>query len=384
MTGNVSRREWLGMMPALAGVPYAALGGPAHWSLFGGSTAQSNLRITGMDVFVVKATPRTNWIFVRLETNRGLTGLGEASLGRRTDLPELAQFYELVSDASPLEIARYRQLGWNRAQAGDRGMATAFCAIEQAQWDLVGKALGAPVADLFGGRLRNELPMYANINRATVDRAPMSFASNARQAVEQGFSAVKVAPFDGFPELSAAPDVKLKIDCHSYFDVDLAIGIAKRLEPQDLSWYEEPVAPQRIDDTKAIRAAITQRLAGGEFLFGIEAFAPLCQQNAVDVVMPDVKHCGGILEGRRIATIAELHNVAVSPHNPSGLVATAASVQLCTGMANFDILEYQWNEVDWRADVIEPPEQVRQGSIVVSDRPGLGIELNETVVREHR
>ena len=246
--------------------------------------------------------------------------------------------------------------------------------------------------------------MYANINRVTVDRSPISFASNARQAVEQGFSAVKAAPFDGFQELSAAPDdietatelgiscveamrpavgldVKLKIDCHSYFDVDLAIGVAKRLEPQDLSWYEKPVAPQRIDDTKTIRAAITQRLAGGEFLFGMEGFAPLCQQNAVDIVMPDVKHCGGVLEGRRIAAIAELHDVAVSPHNPSGPVATAASVQLCAGMANFDILEYQWNEVDWRADVIEPPEQIRRGSIMVSDGPGFGIELNDTVVR---
>lgn len=403
---NINRREWLGMMPALAGVPYVALGGPAHRSLFGSSTAQSNLRITGMDVFVVKATPRTNWILVRLKTNGGLTGLGEASLGRRTDLPELAQFFELVSDASPFEIVRYRQRGWNSARAGDRGTATAFCAIEQAQWDLVGKALGAPVSDLFGGRLRNELPMYANINRATVDRSPMSFASNARQAVEQGFSAVKAAPFDGFPELNAAPDdieaatelgiscveamrqaigpdMKLKIDCHSYFDVDLAVGVAKRLEPQDLSWYEEPVAPQRVDETKAIRAAITQRLAGGEFLFGMEGFAPLCQQNAVDIVMPDVKHCGGVLEGWRIAAIADLHDVAVSPHNPSGPVATAASVQLCAGMANFDILEYQWNEVDWRADVIEPPEQVRRESIRISDRPGFGIELNETVVREH-
>ena len=402
---NISRREVLGSVMSLVGVPYLALGGPAHWRKFGRSTAQSSLRISGMDVFVVKATPRTNWTFVRLKTNGGLTGLGEG-IGRRADAPELAHFFKLVSDKSPFDIARYRQLGWDLAQSGGLSTATAFSAIEQAQWDLVGKALGAPVFDLFGGKLRNELPLYANINRATVERSPTSFALNAKAAVEQGFSAIKAAPFDGFPELSAppeeiegatalgvscveamreavGPDVKLKIDCHSHFNVDLAVAVAKRLEEQELSWYEEPVDPTRIEDTKAISAAISQRLAGGEFLFGVEGFAPLCQENAVDVVMPDVKHCGGILEGRRIATIAELHDVLVSPHNPSGPVATAASVQLCAGMANFDILEYQWNEVDWRADLIEPPEHIQQGSIMVPDEPGFGVELNERVVHEH-
>ncbi len=351
---NISRREVLGSVMSLVGVPYLALGGPAHWRRFGRSTAQSNLRITGMDVFVVKATPRTNWTFVRLKTNGGLTGLGEG-IGRRADAPELAHFFKLVSDKSPFDIARYRQLGWDLAQSGGLSTATAFSAIEQAQWDLVGKALGAPVFDLFGGKLRNELPLYANINRATVDRSPTSFALNAKAAVEQGFSAIKAAPFDGFPELSAppeeiegatalgvscveamreavGPDVKLKIDCHSHFNVDLAVAVAKRLEEQELSWYEEPVDPTRIEDTKAISAAISQRLAGGEFLFGVEGFAPLCQENAVDVVMPDVKHCGGILEGRRIATIAELHDVLVSPHNPSG---TCSHSGVCSAMCRY-------------------------------------------------
>ena len=117
-------------------------------------------------------------------------------------------------------------------------------------------------------------------------------------------------------EMRAAigPDVDLKIDVHSFFDVPLAIEVARRLEPQALSWYEEPVPPTDLESTKAIRDGIGQTMAGGEFLFGIEGFAPLCREGAVDIIMPDVKHCGGITELGKIATVAELDGVLVSPH----------------------------------------------------------------------
>ena len=122
-------------------------------------------------------------------------------MGRAESLPELSQFFDLVRDRSPFDIERYRQAGWALASGGDRRLSTAFSAVEQAQWDLVGKALGAPVYDLVGGRLRNELPVYANVNRATADRGPDGFAASARQAVADGFGAIKAAPFDGFPSL---------------------------------------------------------------------------------------------------------------------------------------------------------------------------------------
>ena len=115
----------------------------------------------------------------------------------------------------------------------------------------------------------------------------------------------------------------------------------------------------------------------------MSGFAPLITGQAVDVVMPDVKHCGGLQEARRIAALAELYDIAVSPHNPSGPVATAASVQLCAGMPNFDVLEYQWGEVAWRGELVDPPERFQNGQIAVTDRPGLGIELNDALVREH-
>ena len=402
-----SRRAFLHALPMLGAVPSLAVAAPATVRLLQrAADTNRRLRIVGMELITVRATARTTWLFVRLTTNQGLTGLGEASLGRRTELPELEPFFDLVRAESPFRIEQYRQRGWARASSGDRVQATAFSALEQAQWDLAGKALGASVSDLFGGRLRDELPLYANINRATSDRTPEGFAANARAAVDEGFAAIKAAPFDGFPaltdpasEIAAAadlgvacvaamraavgPDVAIKIDAHSRFDVALSIEVARRLEPHNLSWYEEPIPPQRVDETKTIHDAIEQRMAGGEFLFGMAGFAPLCEQRAVDVVMPDVKHCGGLTEARRIAAIADLHDVAVSPHNPSGPVATAASVQLCAAMSNFDILEHQWGEVSWRGDLLDPPERFENGRIRVPDAPGFGIELNETVVRAH-
>ncbi len=406
-TGTVSRRRFLAGMPLLAAAPaLAAVPRETSRLLAQEAGAGRRLRVNGLELIVVRATARTTWLNVRLTTNQGLTGLGEASLGRRTELPELDPFVEMVLDESPFRIEQYRQRGWARASSGDRVHATAFSAIEQAQWDLVGKALDAPVSDLFGGRLRDTLPVYANINRATADRTPAGFAANARAAVDEGFAALKAAPFDGFPALAqpaaevaastdlgiacvaamraaVGPDIAIKIDAHSNFDVPLSIEVARRLEPHGLSWYEEPIPPQQVEDTKTIHDAVTQRMAGGEFLFGIDGFAPLCQQRAVDVVMPDVKHCGGLAEARRIAAVADLYGVAVSPHNPSGPVATAASVQLCAPMSNFDILEYQWGEVGWRGDLIEPPERFRNGEIQVSNAAGFGIELNDAVARAH-
>ena len=403
------RRTFLSTLPALAGAATVAAAPPrlavgaARLPL---GQAELGVRITGMETIVVRATGRTTWIFVRLSTNDGMTGLGEASMGRRTDMPELEQFFDLVRDRSPFEIERYRQNGRATAAGGDRVLATAFSAIEQAQWDLVGKALGAPVYDLTGGALRHDLPAYANINRATSDRTPEGFAANARQAAADGFRAIKAAPFDGFPPLDGpaadveaatelgiacieamraaiGPDVDLKIDVHSFFDVPLAIEVARRLEPQQLSWYEEPVPPTDVASTKAIKEGISQTMAGGEFLFGVEGFEPLCREGAVDIIMPDVKHCGGLAEMAKIATVAELHGVLVSPHNPSGPVSTMVSAHTCAGMSNFDILEYQWNEADWRGDLLDPPERFEAGILRVPDGPGFGVTLNDALAREH-
>jgi galactonate dehydratase len=378
--------------------------------------AAPKLRITTLELLPMRATARTVWLFVRLGTDAGLTGLGEASdafgfantsqQNAAQMESELRTLFRLVEGKSPLDIAAYRHEG-ERLVAG-RGLipATAYSAIEQALWDLSGKALDLPTYALFGGKLRDSLPVYANINRATQPRTPQGFAAAARRAVKDGFRALKAAPWDGFPPAGSKPDaveaavengiacvaamrdaigpeVQLMVDCHSFFDVPLAERVARRLEPQKLSWYEEPVAPERVEETLEIRKRIQQPMAGGEILFGVAGFAPLCRTRAVHIIMPDVKHCGGLLELTRIAAMAEADGVDVSPHNPSGPVSTAASVQVCAVLKNFRVLEFQWGEVDWRRDVVRPAELFEQGMIRVPDRPGFGIELNDRVVKAH-
>jgi galactonate dehydratase len=397
---TVSRRD---VLLAAASAPLAALKRAG---------ASERVHITSLEVISIPVNVRGNWVFVQLRAGASLVGLGEASHGargpRETELERmrraLEDLFPLIRDKSPFDIEAFRLKAWPRARKGGLIAATAASALEQAMWDLAGKALGAPVYELLGGKLRDRLPLYANVNRATNERSPEEFAANAAKAVEEGFRAVKAAPFDDFPPLQSPPEqleakrelglrrieamrraigpgVDLLVDCHSHFDRALSIEVARRLEPVNLYWYEEPVPPEHLDDTAAIKAAVKQKMAGGEVLFGVEGFEPLCRRKALDVIMPDVKHCGGILEGRKIAAVADVHGVVVSPHNPAGPVSTAASAQLCAGLANFGILEYAWGEVDWRRDLIDPTERITGGALVLSDRPGLGVALNQDVLR---
>ena len=376
--------------------------------------ALPRLRVTGFELLPVRATERTVWLMVRLRTDAGLTGVGEASdaFGFANTTKQdatrmetaLRGFFALIEGQSPLDIGVYRQRAESSIRSGGLLTATAFSAIEQALWDLAGKALDVPTYTLFGGKLRDTLPVYANVNRATRPRTPEGFAAAAKAAVAEGFRAVKAAPWDGFPKpgspaaaITAAVDngiasvaamreaigsqVELMVDCHSFFDVALAESVARRLEPYNLAWYEEPVPPERVKETLEIKRRIKQPMAGGEILYGVDGFSPLTRNKAVDVIMPDVKHCGGLLELTRIAAVAETDGVTVAPHNPSGPVSTAASVQVCAVLKNFRLLEFQWGEVPWRQDILVPPERFENGNIRVPDRPGFGVELNEKTIQ---
>lgn len=367
--------------------------------------------ITRLELLPVRATERTVWLFVRLHAANGLSGLGEASdafgfqnttrQNADTMRDELQHFFAMIEGKRP-DVVAYRNAGRERARQGGIVSATAFSAIEQALWDLFGQMRGEPSMK---GTMAT-LPVYANINRATKLRTPEGFAATAKRAYDDGFRAFKAAPFDGFPppgspakDIEAAtdrgiasmeairaavgPDAQLMVDCHSFFDVPRAIAVAKRLEPVNLTWYEEPVPPERIAETAEIRRSIKQAMAGGEVLFGTEGFLPLCTQAGIDVIMPDVKHCGGLFEMMQIASYADGYDVAIAPHNPSGPVSTAASVQICASMINFDILELQWGEVPWRAEIVDPPEVFTNGSIAVPSRPGFGIKLNDKLVQKY-
>ena len=371
-----------------------------------GAVSRPMVKLTSAELWPVRATPRTVWLLIRLWSDAGVDGLGEASdaFGIYATTAEnvaamrveMARQFSLLAGRSPFDVEYFRQT----ARLGSLLARTVHSALEQAMWDMAGKVLGAPVYSLLGGKTRDTLPVYANINRAATPRTPEGFAATAKRAVADGFRAVKLAPWDNFVDSEAfiekgieclfavreavGSGVRVMTDCHSFFSVARAVAVAKKLEPVDLDWYEEPVAPENTAETLAIRRAIKQEMAGGEFLFGVRGFEPLCREKAVDVIMPDVKHCGGVLEMTRIAAMAEIFGVTVAPHNPTGPVATAASLQLCAGMKNFRILEMQWGEVDWRGALVKPAENFAGGMIAVPDLPGFGITLNEELARAKR
>ena len=407
---GVSRRD---VLTTAGSALMASLLLPMRAAAAAAAAAVPRLRLTGFELLPVRATSRTVWLFVQLMTDAGLIGLGEASdafgFANTTadDVArmrrELQRFFELIDGRSPFEIESYRQRGEPMARQG-LVPATAFSAVEQALWDLAGKALDVPTHVLLGGKVRSGLPVYANINRATDPRTPEGFAAAAKRAVADGFRTIKAAPFDGFPppdstavQIARAIDtgidsvrtmreavgsaIGIMIDCHSFFDVEQSVAVADRLAPYNLTWYEEPVPPEKVDDTLAIKRRIRQPMAGGEVLFGLSGFAPLIRRHAVDTIMPDVKHCGGLLELTRIAAIAADEGVLVAPHNPSGPVSTAASVQVCAGMKNVNYLELQYGEVGWRSEVLVPAERFVDGTIEIPDRPGFGVALNHDVIR---
>jgi galactonate dehydratase len=364
------------------------------------------MRITEIEPVIVHVNQRGDWVFLRIHTDEGITGLGEASHSLNDSLLVAAvnAMKPRILGRSPFEI----QALWHQfaGMHGGRVTATALSGIEQALWDIVGQALGVPIHTLFGGAVRKRIRLYANINRHVVDRSPMGFAAAARQAVAEGFTAVKLAPFDelrapdhirtgpkaawfkGVQRVEAVRDaigeeIDLMVDCHGRMETSEAITVGKALAAYNLMWYEEPVSHKYPDQLAHITRHVPMPTASVESIFGIENMRAFLLERVVDVLMPDVKHCGGLLEAINIANAARLNRLLVAPHNPSGPVATVASAHITGVIPNFLILEYAWGEVDWRSTLLDPIEPISEGYLTLSESPGLGYRLNPDVVAAH-
>ena len=365
------------------------------------------MKITAVEPIVVHVNRRGDWVFVQVHTDKGITGLGEASHSSDDALALhlIARYGHQLVGRDPSQI----QAIWSSLVRRHDGRVahTVVSAIEQALWDVVGQALGVPVRMLFGGPVRGRIRLYANINRHVEDRSPSGFARAAEQAVAQGISALKLAPFDevraselprtgrcaawrpGVARVEAVraaigDSVELLVDCHSRFDEAGALHVAQALAECGLYWFEEPVPHTMVSALERITARAPFAIASAESVFAVEGFAPFLTRRIVDVIMPDVKHCGGLLEMLRIAGAARASGVLVAPHSPSGPVSMAAGAQVMSTIPNFLILEYAWGEVPWRASLVEPAEQIESGHLLLPDGPGIGHRLNMDVVEEHR
>ncbi|MBI1354740.1 MAG: hypothetical protein GC160_10360 [Acidobacteria bacterium] len=392
----MQRRQWLG---AAAGAAFAA-------SVLPGQTRKSP-KIAKLRFYRAMVGPRA-WLALQVETDNGLTGLGDATHAAaepKVCVTMARKMFAAMEGRTVFEVEGLRQVALPviAAQNGGRDhrpAAAAFAGLEQCLWDLQGKVLGLPCSELFGGRLRSQVHNYANINRATKGeaRTPEGFSQMAQRGLDAGFDAFKMASFDhlkpndpdherfadgtqlGIDCIAAVrqtigPDRDLLVDGHSKFSREQAIEVALRLEPQKLFWFEE--ATPGIPNLAALNAVARMPTAGGESLFGVGEFLPYIAGKAVDIVMPDMKFCGGMLELKKIAAMAEAAGMACSPHGPASPIGNMAAAQVCATLPNFQILEFAYGEVPWRGECVTPEEPIGKGGMLeVLDRPGIGYELN--------
>lgn len=363
------------------------------------------MRITSLETRLVHVNHRGDWLHVLLHTDNGLTGFGEASHGgfgpNRDRLVEQVlqhQVQPVLLACDPTRIST-TMLRLN-ALADGLAAATAVSATEQALHDLAGKRLGVSTSALFGDGSPQPIPLYANFNRAVRERTPESFARTALEAKAAGYTAIKLAPFDGIDQLrirepeqralvqrgidsiAAVHDavgsaIDVMVDCHSSFDAGTVIMVARELAALGVTWFEEPLPLHNIDEHVVLRREVHRlgmELVGGELLFGVGGFYPWIAADAFDVIMPDVKHCGGMGALRAIGELAAARGVSVAPHNPSGPVSTIVSGHALAGLATFRSLEIAFGEVPWRADVVGGAEQIERGHLVLPTSLGHGIE----------
>jgi galactonate dehydratase len=361
------------------------------------------MKIVDVKPISVKVNHRGDWIFVLVETDEGITGLGEASQSGDDGLvlAALKNTRQRLLGFDPLNIEtvsrslKTRRMGWM--------YQIALSAVEQALWDIMGQFLKVPVHTLLGGALRKKIRLYANINRHIQDRTHRGFAAAACRAVDEGFTAIKVAPFDelkhpdriltgpnaswragvervGVVREAIGDAIELIVDCHGRMEAWEAVMAAEALADFKLLWLEEPLPLQFPEAYRRMSTKVSMPIAAGEYLVGVEGFRPFLMNRLVDIIMPDVKYDGGLMETKLIAGAARMNQVLVAPHCPAGPVSTAASAQVASTISNFLILEYPWGEVKWRANLLDPPEIIENGHLVLSDSPGIGHCLNTEIL----
>lgn len=370
------------------------------------------MKIERIEPLVFNVSEKTNWLFVRVTGDNGMTGIGEGSLnGWETAQVAYAQSLAATLIGKSIEEI-VPQLRVFAHSPGGLIASSIVSAFEQAVTDLRAKANVVPVHVMLGKSLRKSIPVYANINRGARDRSPEGIAQSARDAIAAGFTAVKIAPFDGvyFDDADTAaldkkirlgiervyairdavgPDVKVMVDCHWRFDEAGAQHIMRELTAAKLYWLECPVSENpgyyaTLGRLRKDAGALGMKLAGAERQVSTTGFAPFIEDHLFDVVMPDIKYAGGYAEMLKIAALCARHNADFSPHNPTGPVCNLASMHLCAAAPAFLILEHQLAESPLFFDVVKgyKPRLV-DGCFELPDTPGIGAELDDAVLAAH-
>lgn len=360
------------------------------------------MKITAMKTFLGSFGNRSRAL-IKVETDEGIHGWGEAySVGPdRSVEPMIDYIFEMIRGEDPrrIEYIMLKLFQQFRFPPGGTGLA-AMSAIDHALWDISGKAAGLPVYMLLGGTVRDRIRVYHGIG----GRDAGELSDRAHQMHDEwGFTAFKTSPYQLNPDVDRWGRVcaaaarhfeeirtrtpenwEFAFDPHAkIFEPIRALQLANALAPYDPYFYEEPLRPEYIPAWARLRAQMQVPLATGECLYTRFEFLDLMAAQGADIIQPDICVCGGLLEMRKIAAIAEAHYVTVAPHNPMGPLATAVNVHFAAATPNFEILEYvlpvgtEWEE--W----VDDPYLPKDGYLELRDRPGLGIEVNENAVTDN-
>jgi galactonate dehydratase len=367
------------------------------------------MKITNVSTVIVNANMR-NWIFVKVETDEpGLHGWGEATLEWKTEsvVGAVHDVSRFIIGEDPLRIEHlyqmmYRQYFW---KVGIEGMS-AISGIEHALWDIKGKWLNVPVYELLGGRVRDRVRVYNHLGGGQMtsmyeSTEPQEFAERARMVQAMGYTALKfmavprTEPVEGTRSVKYAArlvetvrdavgdEMDLMVDLHARCWPAMAVQYCRALEPYGLLWFEEPCPTEDIDATLEVTQKSRIPIATGERLVTRYQFREVFEKRACHIIQPDLSHCGGLWEARKIAANAETYSIAVAPHNPNGPLALAVAVHFALSTPNWLIQEMITNDVPWRDEVLDAPLEVSNGYVLPPARPGLGVEVNEAAAAKY-
>ncbi len=383
------------------------------------SAKSSAAKVVEAEVFHVSIGGRYP-VLVRLTTDQGVRGIGEAAVAYGTGasavsalIKELAESFVLGRDPSAVEAIwsdMYDHTFW--AKGGGPLLFAGISALEQALWDLKARALGVPVYELLGGKVRDKIRVYAN-GWSFRCYAPTEFAREAERVVRDGYTAIKFYPL-ATAEMDAeghirhvsrrsvdrdaeeravesvkavrnaiGPKIDLMLDMSAELTTDAIIRLGRKLEEYDIFFLEEPVDPFDVDALKKVSEHVNVPIATGERIYTRYGFRRILELHAADILQPDVGNTGGIMEAKKIAAMAETYNMRVQPHNCGSPVLTAASLQVDACISNFIIQELYPYRIPEHFQIVDhaPELEVKNGFIPVSDRPGLGLQLSDDRVR---
>jgi galactonate dehydratase len=351
-------------------------------------------------------------VHVRIYTDQGIIGQGESTDAAQGNVPLIRSFGRLLIGQDPLNIEaafeRIRTAGiFAGAQSGQ--YITALTGVEIALWDVAGKALGLPVYQLMGGKVRDRVRVYCDSGAARMTPGDERSLARIQQIGKMGFTATKIdiddaadpARFDrvnwtasngeidhmlakiAFTRENYPQNIDLAVDMHGRYDATTGKRVAKEVEKFKLLWLEEPVPAENIDAMRDIRASTSTPICCGENVYLRHGFREILEKRAADIVMPDFQKCGGLLEARKIADMAHTYYVPVAPHavtSPIGMMATA---HVCVAIPNFLVQEWHWIDSPdlWR-NWVKQGEIIENGFISPTDSPGLGVEMNEDGARK--